>query len=558
MDILTIQQDPHIKDYIDVIRRRWDVVKIFFITTVLVVTIGSFLMRPVYRATTTLLIDPESPNVLTATGTVEMQSENYLSYKEYYQSQVEIITSFGLVKKAFDDLGLGNTREYKKAKEPVRDFLKTIKVEPVRDTRLLKLSVDNKNPELAAKIANRIAELYVMRNLYYISKSEILNLLKNEYLKLEAKLSESAKVYKDAHPEMIKMRQEMADMVEKIEREKRSTYNYDDIEKYLKQGAAATAGSHSALAGFKANNISIQDAAEKPVFPIKPKKRVNILIAIIVGAFGGVGLAFFLEYFDDTVKTIEDVGRIVKWPFLASVMDIGDGDSSKELEKDTIVNSKPKDPVAEIYRSLRTRLLFSCTEEHPLSAIMITSVGPQEGKTMTLCNLGISLAQNHKKVLLIDADMRKPRLHDVFKKPNDKGLSNYLSGQAPLSEVIQKTAIDNLYLVSGGMLPPNPSELLATSRVREMISRVKSDFDFVLLDTPPIGLVTDATVISRLVDVTIMVIDSGKTSKRMLAHINQLLDDAKVRVVGFVLNRVTVSASDPYYYSYYYGKTKES
>ena len=545
MDFAAIQKDLHVKDYIDIIKRRRDMIIIFFATIVLVVTIGSFIMRPVYRATVTLLIDPESPNVLTSTGMIEMQSYDYLAYKEYFQSQVEIIMSYGLAKKVFDDMGFGNTRQYARAKEPVKTFLKTIRVEPIRDTRLLKLSADNRDPGLAAKTANRMAELYVMRNLYYISKSEILNLLKNEYLKLEAKSTEYAKIYKGGHPEMIKVKNEMSDMLDRIDREKKSVYDYNDIEQYLKRGA------QHELSGFKANNISIQDPAQKPVIPIKPKKRLNVFLSVIVGLFGGLGLAFFLEYLDDSAKTAEDVEKVMKWPLLANIADMGDGEDAGVFEKDILVHSKPKDPIAEAYRSLRTRLFFSSTEEHPLNSIMITSPGPQEGKSITLCNLGIAISQGKKRVLLVDADMRKPRLHNVFKRANKAGLSSYLSGQCSLDDIVQKTDIENIYLVSGGIIPPNPSELLASHKTKEFIAKAKETFDIVLFDTPPIGVVTDAVITSRAVDGTIMVVESGKTSKRALAHIYQLLTDAKARVVGIVLNRVSVASRDYYYYAYY-------
>jgi len=550
MDFTTIQEDLHLKEYVDVVKRRRDMIVTFFVTTVLVVTIGSFLMRPVYRATATLLIDPESPNVLTTTGMVAMQSQDYMAYKEYFQSQIEIMTSFSLARKVFDDLDLGKSRKYARAKEPIKTFLKTIRVEPVRDTRLLRLSADNTNPELAASISNRMAELYVMRNLYYISKSEILNLLKNEYLKLESRSAELAKVYKYAHPEMIKVKNEMTDILDRIEREKKSVYDYNDIEQYLKRGA------QHELSGFKANNISIQDPAQKPVIPIKPKKRLNILLSIIVGLLGGMGLAFFMEYLDDSAKTVEDVEAVMKWPFLVNVPEIGSGDGKGEvledIDKDLLVNSKPKDPIAEVYRSLRTRIFFSSTDERPLHSIMVTSPGPQEGKTITLCNLGIAIAQNNKKVLLVDADMRRPRLHNVFKKASNKvGLSNYLSGQCSFNDAIQKTDIEGVHLVSGGIIPPNPSELLASHKTKEFIAKAKETYDIVLLDTPPIGVVTDAAIASKAVDGTIMVIESGKTSKRILAHIYQLLTDAKARMAGIVLNRVSLASRDYYYYAYY-------
>lgn len=543
-----IPDEFHLKDYFDVLRRRRDIIVLFFAATVLIVGIGSFIMRPVYRATVTLLIDPESPNVLTTTGMVELQSQNYFSYKEYYQSQIEIMTSYALVKKVFEEFGLGQTREYRGGKEPVKRFLKTIKIEPIRDTRLAKLNVDNRDPELAARIANRIAELYVMRNLYYISKTELLNLLKNEYLKLEARLSEYSKVYKDAHPEMIKLKDEMAEMTLRIDEEKRSVYNYANIEEYLKRD------SKHALAGFKANNISIQDPAERPVVPVKPKKMFNLLMAIVIGLFGGAGLAFFFEYLDDTARSVEDVERVTHWPFLGSIPDIvADGETMKEIDKDLFVNVKPKDPISEVYRSIRTKIAFSSTEEHPLRCLLVTSPGPQEGKTTTLCNLGIAIAQNQKKVLLVDSDMRKPRLHDVFGKPNDNGLSNFLAGQSKIGEVIQKTAIENISLVSGGILPPNPSELLTSHKLVEFIKKAKDEFDVILFDSPPIAILTDAAIVSRIVDGTIIVVETGKTSKRVLVRLYQLLSEAKARIVGMVLNRISITSGNQYYYySYYY------
>lgn len=544
-------EELHIKDYVDVLRRRRDIAILFFVMTVLVVSIGSFIMKPVYRATVTILIDPESPNVLTTTGAVELQSQNYYSYREYYQSQTELLTSYTLAKKVFDEFGLAKDAGYAKAKEPIKQFLKTIKVEPVRDTRLLRLNVDNPDPKTAAAIANRIAELYVLRNLYYISKNELMNLLKNEYLKLEAKMSEFEKVYRAGHPEMIKLKKEMAEMTERIDNEKKSLYSFETIQEYM-QG-----GSSHALAGFKANNITIQDAAQVPVRPIKPKKVLNILLAIVFGAFGGVALAFFFEYLDDTARTIEDIERITRWPFLGSVPDIDRAGKMKDAEKDLFVNARPKDPISEIYRIIRTRMLFTSVDERPVKCVLVTSPGPQEGKTITLCNLGIAIAQNTQSVLLVDADMRKPRLHEAFSKDNNVGLSSFLSGQASFDGIVQRTGIDGLSLVSGGVVPPNPSELLASHKMKDFIDTARGKFDLVILDSPPVGMLTDAIIVSGLSDGVIVVVESGKTSKRVLARIHQMLEHVKARIIGMIFNKAPVGAGS-YYYSYYYGKQKSS
>ena len=221
------ENEVHLSDYLRIIKNRRIVLITFFITTVFIVTIGSFLMQPIYRATVTLFIDKESPNVLTTTGQVSLGGEDYYTYKEYFQSQVEIIKSASIARQVFKEFNLAYSKDYSNSKDPIRSFLETIKVEAVRDTRLLMLSVDNKDPKLAAEMANKIAEIYVARNLTYITKSEVLNLLKNEYLKLQARLSEYSKIYKHKHPKMIRLKEELAQMVERIQEEKESVGDYD-------------------------------------------------------------------------------------------------------------------------------------------------------------------------------------------------------------------------------------------------------------------------------------------------------------------------------------------
>jgi len=549
---LNTDSEIHLSDYINILRRRIVVAGTFFIVVVLTVTAASLIMRPIYRATTMLLIDLESPNVLTTSGAVALQSQNYYSYKDYFQSQREIIISRGIVEEVFDEFNLIKTKDYAKAKEPIKDFLKTIKAEPVRDTRLLRLSVDNKDPQKAADIANRIAELYVLRNLYYISRDEIMNLLKNEYLTLEAKLSEYSKIYKSKHPKMVCLNEEIAELVERIEGVKLVEFSYEPENNTFKGNAKYP------LQGLKANNVSIQDPANVPVKPDRPKKRINVLLAIMVGLFGGIGIAFFFEYLDDVVRDYDDLQRTVKWPLLGGIPAIAmSGEKLTEFKKDKFTHFYSKEPAAEAYRCVRTSTFFASTQETPLKTMLLSSSGPQEGKTTTLCNLGIAMAQTGKKILLVDADMRKPRLHGVFKHKNNKGLSDFLSCQADLEKLVETTDIENISFVSAGTPPPNPSELLSGHRIKEFIDRALEKFDIVLFDTPPAAVVTDAVILSRVVDGVIMVVESGKTSKRALPRVFDLFKDSGAKVIGAVLNRITPATSNYYHYnSYYYGNKK--
>jgi capsular exopolysaccharide synthesis family protein len=548
------EHEVHFSNYLQIIKERKYLVMVFFFVTVFAVTAGSFLMKPVYRATVKLLIDVQSPDVLTATDSVALGSTNYYAYKEYLQSQQEIIKSRSIARQVFEEFALGMEEEYRNSSDPITKFLKAVRVEPIRDTRLLLLHVENEDPKLAAGIANRIAKIYVERNLVHISKSEVLNLLKNEYLRLQAKLSEYLRVYKAKHPKMIRLRQEIEQITVRIEEEKARSDTYSLSRDEL-SGTGSEQDSRFVLASLKANNITVQDPAEVPVKPQKPKKRLNMLLSVIVGLFGGVGLALFLDYLDDTVKTVEDVQRLVMWPFLGNVPDIGSFGKFEEFEKDLLALVKPKEPVAEAYRSVRTSILFSFTEGSALKSLIITSPGPEEGKSLTVCNLAIVMAQGGKKVLLVDADMRKNRLHTVFKVKNDIGLGSFLSGWAKFDKVVQETDIRNLSLVPSGPPPPNPSELLASRRTEEFINEAQKDFDLILFDAPPTAVVTDAIILSRVVDGTVIVIESGKTIKKILPRTDQMFKDAHARIIGVLMNKVSRARTPGYhYYSYYYHK----
>jgi len=304
-------------------------------------------------------------------------------------------------------------------------------------------------------------------------------------------------------------------------------------------------------------HATIQDPAVVPTIPFKPNKRLNILLAMICGFCGSISLAFFFEYLDNTVKKVEDVERLVDWPFLGYIPRISKAAGVTETEKDLLVHIKPKDPIAEAYRTIRTSILFSSTEEHPVKSILITSPSPQEGKTATICNLALTMVQNQKRVLLIDADMRKSRLHYVFDKKNDVGLSSFLSGQAAFEDIIKQTDIKTLSLVASGPHPPNPSELLSSRKIKEFIETAEKNFDFILFDTAPMAVVTDAVILAQAVDGVVVVLESHKTSRKMLPRIAQVLKEARARVIGVLINKISGTDTSYHYYSqYYYGDMK--
>ncbi|HAJ56744.1 MAG TPA: hypothetical protein DCL35_03115 [Candidatus Omnitrophica bacterium] len=534
-------------EYPDILIRRRKTIILFFVLTLAAVGMGTVLMTPVYQAKAVLLIDVAGPDVVATTANVAMESQgaSYYSYREYYRSQMAIVKSYPIIKQVFDEFGVGKSEKYAKAKDPMKEFLKTIDVQSVRDTRLMDVNVENEDPVIAAKMVNRIADLYIRRNLDYISKSELLNLLKNEYLRLDARLAEYSKIYKEGHPEMIRVREEMADVVASINKEKETGLEGSKAvhDRYKEQ-------LRGALAGLKANNVSVVEYAQDPIEPVKPNKLLNLLLAIVTGLFGGVGLALFFEYQDATIRSVEDIEKLTSWSFLGKVPVIPG--SKKEFS----THLKPEDFTSEAYKSIRTQLLLLDTKTHPLKTIVFSSIGPQEGKTLTVCNLAIAIAQSQKRVLLVDADMRRPRLHEVLKVKDGKGLCSFLSEKAALEELVRKTDIENLYFVADPYSCANSTELLSAQKISDFLAFARKNFDYILLDSPPVGIVSDATLLSTLADGLVLVVESGKTPRKAIVRQRKALDGAGIKVAGVIINKAVISGSEGYYYSKSYHRMK--
>ncbi|MEP6916987.1 MAG: polysaccharide biosynthesis tyrosine autokinase [Acidobacteriota bacterium] len=299
------------------------------------------------------------------------------------------------------------------------------------------------------------------------------------------------------------------------------------------------------VANSRANNVRLMDRAEAPHVPISPNPKKDWLTAVLAGLTMAFGLAFGIEYLDDTVKTPEDVTRRLKLPLLGLVPAVR-GDRVPVLTE-----TVPHD-FGEAFRSLRTSLVFTSGGEMT-RVIAVTSSQPLEGKTTTACNLALALALGGSRVLLIDADMRRPGLHKTMGLPNTLGLSHLLVGQSRVREVIQKTIEPNLFVITAGRTPPNPSELLASPRMNTLIENLThGPFDWVVIDTPPVLAVTDAVIIAQKVSGIVFVVGSEMTRRVHAERALETLQAGRVRSIGVVLNRVDFDRNK-YYYSRYYG-----
>jgi len=309
-------------------------------------------------------------------------------------------------------------------------------------------------------------------------------------------------------------------------------------------------------AGITASNIQIVDPAELPTSPYKPNKKQNLLLAAVVGLFLGVGLAFFFEYLDNTIKTPEDLEQWIRLPSFGMVPEISNG-RRKRLDKgvcypvELVTHGHPKSMLSEAYRSIRTSILLSSSEEPP-KKITVTSPNLGEGKTTTVINTAIALSQMGARVLIIDADMRKPRVHKIFNHENGTGLSTFLSRHGHLVSIIKKSEVPNLFYIPCGPIPPNPSELLGSNLFRKMLDALEPRFDHILIDSPPVLGFADAIILSNCVNGVILTVLGGKTPRETLRRAKEALQQTNTRILGVVINRVDIRRSDGYYYYHYH------
>ncbi len=316
------------------------------------------------------------------------------------------------------------------------------------------------------------------------------------------------------------------------------------------------------------NNISVTEIAIPPDIPVSPRRLMTVAAALILSTLFGMGLALFLEYLDDTIRTTEEIENFLQLPALAAIptMDslpkrklllVGSGESEPETPgSPLLISADSRSSLAEAYRHLRTSILLS-TAGHAPKSLLITSSLPSEGKTTTATNTAISLAQTGARVLIIDADMRRPRLHSIFGVENGNGLSTLLSSEltdADVNSAIKQDEKSKLFLLTSGPIPPNPAELVGSEQMASLLRVLQTKFTHVVVDSPPIASFTDGVLIASMVDGVILVVNAGRSSRQVVKRSRQLLHEIGAKIFGVVLNNVNLNNKDNYYYyqSYYH------
>ncbi|MEW6002611.1 MAG: polysaccharide biosynthesis tyrosine autokinase [Nitrospirota bacterium] len=422
----------------------------------------------------------------------------------------------------------------------------------------------------------------------------LIQTLKKDLASKEAEYSQLSKIYKPDYPKMVRLKKEISQIEARIDAEttkmlssikkdyraaqKREASLKSTLETYqkealglndkmvqyqiLKREADTNRELYNGLlqrlkeTGVSANlttsNIQVLDWAEIPRTHHKPRKTLNLLMAIITGLFGGIGLAFFVEYLDNTVKTPEDVEKRISLPSLGVVPNLG---KQGERNISMITFEDKKSPLSEAFRSIGTYIQFSSPLKPP-QTMLVTSPRKGEGKTNIAINLGITLARTYGKGIIIDSDMRNPRLHKIFNMDNSKGLSAYLTGHLEFDGLIQNTKIENFDLITAGIIPPNPSELLNSQRMKDLFYQLIPFYSFIIIDSPPILGLSDSLILSTIADGVILVVRAGSTPREAVLQSRKSLQGLNARILGVVLNDARQSdlkyGSYSYYYSYYY------
>ena len=395
------------------------------------------------------------------------------------------------------------------------------------------------------KIEALKSELAKVRQEYVSEIDKLLKANENRYITLEDNEEALNKVLnKEKHDaiELSKLEVEYRPLV----READDTLN---LYKLITQRQKETG-----LSGLvRTNNVRVMDLAIPNNAPIKPRPFANLAVALLVGVLLGIGAAVGAEALDNTIKSQEEVEAVLGVPVLGMLPIMGErtvGKSSPEEQKqrDLSVFHDLRSAAAEACRSIRTNLMF-LSPDNPLKTFVVTSPGPEEGKTTTAINLAITMAQAGGRVLLVDTDLRRPRIHRAFGIKNSLGISNAVVGEKTVDEVVFQTVVPNLDVCPCGPLPPNPAELLHTRKFKDLLAEFGKRYDRIILDSPPTSAVTDPVIVGHLADGVVLVVRAGHTTREAALFAKRQLDDAKARLLGCIVNQV--NPSDPYY-NYYY------
>jgi capsular exopolysaccharide synthesis family protein len=476
-----------------------------------------------YESTVTLIVGQ-------TLQTANPDINQLLASQRLSQTYADLVTTGPLLDKVIDREGLDTT---------AAELRKLVKADAPANNSLVTITVTDPDPVRVASIANTIAD-------------ELINVSP-----ATAGRDSSVQSFVDADLRAVQAQiLETQAEVQRLSGLNTRTPDQDTQLQALQARLESERQTYVTLLGFSStsgsNLLTVVDPAVAPISPSSPRVLLNTLLAALVGLLLAIGIAFLVEYLDDTLKSPDDVEAAAGLPTLGTIIRMK-GDEGRSVIYRLAAILYPRSPVAEAYRTLRTNIEFASVDA-PVRVILVTSAIPGEGKTTTAANLAAVFAQAGHATLLVDADLRKPGVHKIFDVPNTTGLTNLLrSDDLAVQDLAQPTEQEHLSVLTTGPLPPNPAELLRSTRMHTVMERLAASADFVIVDSPPLQAVTDAAILSSLVDGTVLVIDAGRTRSGAVRNGRETLAKVGARVLGVTLNRMSESMSGDYYYYDYYG-----
>lgn len=624
--------EVHLRDYLYILRKRIWIVVIVFAAFVALGIFFTMRASIIYKATATILIERENPNVVDFKEVMAFDA----STSDYYQTQYQILKSRSLVEQLIEVEDLtsdpflngmkkGGLRRLIKDKPILSSLLapfltdrtyaslfkkRMLEVEPVANSRLVYVSVYHVDPETAARLVNKLVGLYITKNLesrYLMSeqargllaeqldnlkvkvalaekrlqrykeenglvsipsvreKDEFIQEARMELMRLQADEAQLAKRYLPAHPKYIHIASQIEAIQEKIKEEEMKKLKISNVAidfGELEREAQSSRQTYESLlsrfeemhseAKTQASNIIVVDTALPPERPSKPRPFLNMLIAAFLGVFFGALLAFFFEYLDATIKVPDDIDKGLGLE-LFGIIPKAHKDKRGPLGGEIFSAEGKHSQTTEAFRALRTSLLFKLKAIPGCRTIVVTSPNPSEGKSTISLNLAASFQQNHMKVLLIDSDLRKPKLHSRIGIDHDIGLSDLLEGGvAPDEAIISNVQSMGFDFLTSGTQSSRPTELLDSDNMNKLMSCLRDIYDIIIIDSPPYLAVADATVLCNYTDAMITVTKYQQTEKRHLQNLTKRFAVMDEKIMGVVINQVNVRERDYYYHQYYY------
>jgi non-specific protein-tyrosine kinase len=477
-------------------------------------------MTPVYQASTTMLIN-EAPSTKSADYTSIITSERLA------QTYAQLITTQPILDEVANRLQQGISGE---------DLKDPISVSTVQDTQLLTVKVRDTLPTRAADIANTLVTVFIEYN----NERQAARFVDSK-LSLEAQKADVEQQLQQISQSLAELGSDTAnraerDRLESLQAQYRQTLTYL-LQSYesVRLAEAQTTSS-----------VTQVEPAAVPVHPVSPRVITNTILASIVGVLLAGGIIFLIETLDDTLRDPEEASRQLGVPILGFIA------RYTMPDEPPITVSEPRAPVAEAFRALRTNIQFASVDRS-LHSLLVTSPSPADGKSTVVANLGVVMAQGGRSCVLVDSDLRRPRIHKLLRLSNQSGMSElFVQSQIHLDGSLQKTEVPNLYVLTSGSLPPNPSELLGSEKMLEILRQIEGQSDLLIVDSPPVLAVTDASVLAPRMDGVLLVVKPGVTKFMAVKQAVEQLRRVGANVIGLVLNEVEFKRSRYYYKSYYY------